>query len=347
MTGRPGATPRASQAVAEEIRAALAAKAKPRGSLGYLEELAVRICAIRGQRLRALRCVAVVAAADHGVSDEGVSAYPAEVTEQMVTAFIRGEAAISVLARQTKTELCVVDCGVRRRVNDPAVVSRWVAAGTKNAALEAAMTPAQAEQTLAAGRAFAADLATQGYDLIAVGEMGIGNSTAAAGLVAALLDLPAEAACGPGTGLDQAGVDHKVATVARMLRRSTSQRTGPREALAELGGFEIGFLAGLMLGAADHRLVVLLDGYITGSAALLAAQLEPSAADVLIAAHRSPEPGHRHVLEALALRPLLDLDMRLGEASGAALAIPLAKASIAVLEEMATFSEAGVSDSGR
>jgi nicotinate-nucleotide--dimethylbenzimidazole phosphoribosyltransferase len=315
-------------------QARLDAKTKPRGSLGRLEKLACRIAAIRGTPTPGrLEATVVVAAADHGVAAEGVSAYPQEVTRQMLANFESGGAAVCVLARAAGASLRVVDLGV----GNP----------TANIAGGPAMSRADAEEYVARGGALASDLAREGFGIVALGEMGIGNTTSAAALCAALLPAEPAAVCGPGTGLDEAGIARKIEVVGRALAVNDVDRTDPMAVLAALGGFEIALLCGIAIGAAAERLVVLLDGFITGAAALVAARLAPETVGSMIAAHLSPEPGHRLVLDRLGLDPLLDLGLRLGEGSGAALALPLVHASLAVLEDMATFESAGVTDAGR
>jgi nicotinate-nucleotide--dimethylbenzimidazole phosphoribosyltransferase len=316
---------------AAAAQAMLDAKTKPRGSLGRLEELACRIAAIRGTAEPGrLRAAIVVAAADHGVAAEGVSAYPQEVTRQMLANFAGGGAAVSVLAREAGAQVHVVDAGVGRP--------------SGNIAVGPAMTRAAAEAALEAGRALATSL---GADIVGLGEMGIANSTVAAALAAALLPAPAEDVCGRGTGLDEAGVAHKADVVRRALAANEVDAADPVGVLAALGGAEIATLAGVALGAAATRRVVLLDGFISSTAALVAARIEPAAREAMIAAHRSPEPGHALVLDALGLDPLLELGLRLGEGSGAALALPILNASLAILADMATFDSAGVTDAGR
>jgi nicotinate-nucleotide--dimethylbenzimidazole phosphoribosyltransferase len=316
------------------------AKTKPRGSLGRLEELGCRLAAIRGFVPRALDAVIVVAAADHGVAREGVSAYPQEVTAQMVANFAAGGAAVNVLARQAGARLIVVDAGIAAPFEHESVRSVRLGAGTANLAEGPAMTEEQARRGLAAGTALANEL--RDVDVVALGDMGIGNTTSASALTAALLGVDAGLVCGRGTGLDDAGVGRKVETVRRALEVNSGA-----DPLTALGGFEIVFLAGLALGCAANGTAVLLDGFITTAAALAATRIDSAVLDVLIASHRSPEPGHALVLEALGLEALLDLELRLGEGSGAALALPLLRASVAILEEMATFDDAGVTDSGR
>ena len=335
--------------VARLTQVALDAKTKPRRSLGRLEDLACQIASIRGLTAPPLpRPGIVVMAADHGVSDEGVSAYPAEVTAQMLLNFARGGAAINVLARQTGARLLVVDMGTRAPApNTDGVVSRRIGPGTRNFTRGPAMTAAEAVQALETGIALAAGLADDGIDLVGLGEMGIGNTTAASALTAALLGLPAAEVTGRGTGIDDETWRRKVEAVHRALEVNRPDAGDPLAVLAALGGFEIAGLAGVALGAAARRLPVLVDGFIAGVAALVAARLAPPVAAHVVAAHRSVEIGHRVVLAALGARPLLDLDLRLGEGTGAALAVPLVQAAVRLLHEMATFAAAGVSDSGR
>jgi nicotinate-nucleotide--dimethylbenzimidazole phosphoribosyltransferase len=334
--------------VASAARAALDAKTKPRGSLGRLEDLAVRVAAIRGTATPGpLRAAIVLAAADHGVAARGVSAYPQEVTGQMLANFAAGGAAICVLARAAGAELYVFDLGVRSPPADLRIRDLRIGAGTADMTEGPAMSREQAVSALAAGRAVAAELAAEGVGLVALGEMGIGNTTSASALAAALLNEKPEATCGYGTGIDEAGLVLKLEAVRRALAVNRPESADGLGVLAALGGFEIGFLAGVALGAGKLRLVVLLDGFITGAAALVAERIEPGARAAMVAGHVSSEPGHRLILEALGLEPLLDLGLRLGEGTGAALALPLVHASVAVLEEMATFESAGVTDAGR
>jgi nicotinate-nucleotide--dimethylbenzimidazole phosphoribosyltransferase len=313
---------------------ALDAKTKPRGSLGRLEELACRIAGIRHTSTPGrLRSAVIVAAADHGVAREGVSAYPQEVTRQMLANFESGGSAVCVLAREAGAELRVADAGVGKPTDS-------IADGP-------AMRREDAVTHVEHGIALAGELAADGIGIVALGEMGIGNTTTAAALTASLLSADPALVCGRGTGLDDAGLLRKVDVVRRALLANQPDPTDPLGVLAALGGFEIALLCGITLGAASHRIVVLLDGFITAAAALVAAGLAPDAVDALVAAHLSPEPGHRLVLDALGLEPLLDLGLRLGEGSGATLALPLLDASLAILADMATFESAGVTDAGR
>ena len=337
----------ADAAAAAAARRALDGKTKPRGSLGRLEELACRIAGIRASAAPGrLEPAVVVAAADHGVAVEGVSAYPQEVTAQMLGTFARGGAAVCVLARQAGARLIVVDVGVREPIDHPAVLDRRIRAGTANIAREPAMTRGEAEEALAAGIELADGLVDDGVGVIALGEMGIASTTAASALTAVLLDADPAAVCGRGTGVDDQRLSHKIAVVRRALGRTPVDPTDPVGAIAAVGGLEIAALAGVTLGAGARRTPVLVDGFITAAAALAATRLCPSCGDALIAAHRSPEPGHGAILAALGLEPLLDLRLRLGEGTGATLALPLIAAALAVLSEMATFDEAGVTDAG-
>jgi nicotinate-nucleotide--dimethylbenzimidazole phosphoribosyltransferase len=335
----------AARAAAE---AELDAKTKPRRSLGRLEELAAQVAAVRGDaRGGALEAALVIAAADHGVAAEGVSAYPQEVTAQMVANFSRGGAAVSVLARQASARLVIVDAGVVGGYEATGVRRLGHGAGTANSARGPAMSEEQALRAVAAGIELAEALADDGVEVVGLGEMGIGNTTAASALSAALLEVDPREVTGPGAGLDRQGVARKVEVVERILAVNLPRADDPIATLASAGGFEIALLGGLALGAAARRLLVVVDGFISASAALVAARLAPALVDYLIAAHLSPEPGHRILLEDLGLEPLLDLGLRLGEGSGAALTLPLIQASLAVLDEMATFDSAGVTDAGR
>lgn len=339
--------PADTQAAAAAQRA-LDHKTKPHGSLGRLELVACRIAGIRGAPTPdALRGTVVVAVADHGIAAEGVSAYPQQVTRQMLANFASGGAAINVLARLAELPVIVVDAGVAEPIADPAIRSFRLGPGTANSSTGPAMSRGQALAGIGNGIALANELAGDGFGLVALGEMGIANTTAASALAAALLRLDPTLVCGRGTGIDEQQLSHKIGIVRRALAVNEPQLDDPVGVLAAVGGFEIATLAGVTLGAAAQRIVVLLDGFITGAAALVAAALAPNAVEYMIASHRSPEPGHAHVLGSLGLEPLLDLGLRLGEGTGAVLSVPLIRASLAVLNEMATFEQAGVTDAGR
>ncbi len=319
---------------------------KPRGSLGRLEALSIQLAGIlMTPHPHIAHKVIVTMAGDHGVVAEGVSAYPQEVTWQMVLNFLRGGAAINVLGRHVGARLVVVDMGVAADLpNHPALVNKKVAPGTANMTQGPAMSHAQAVQSLLNGAQVVEDEVARGLDILAVGEMGIGNTTAAAAIACALTEYAPEQMVGRGTGVDDAGLARKVAAVRRALLVNQPNPTDGIDVLHKVGGFEIGGMAGAMLCAAAHGRPVMIDGLISTAAAMLAVTIAPQVRPYLIAAHRSQEPGHMLMLNWLGLQPLLDLDMRLGEGTGAALGLSLAEAACKVLCEMATFAQAGVSD---
>ena len=319
---------------------------KPPGSLARLEDMAVRIAGMRGDPTPALRTpVVIVAAGDHGVVAHGVSAYPQAVTGQMMANFIAGGAAICVLARQAGAKLVLVDAGIAGAVpgDGSGYLDRRAGPGTNDMSVAAAMTRAQARTLVEAGIALAEEEAVAGADVILPGDMGIGNTTAASAMTAALLGARSEDVVGPGTGLDAAGRRHKTEIVTRALTVNRPDGADALDVLTKVGGFEIAFLAGTMLGAAAARVPVVLDGFICGAAALVAWRMAPGVREYMVASHRSAEPGHRLQLEAMGLDPLLDLGLRLGEGSGGALALPVIRAALALHAEMATFGEAGIS----
>ena len=318
---------------------------KPPGSLGRLEELACRLAEITGQcPPSARRPVIFTLAGDHGVVEEGVSAYPQVVTAQMVENFLRGGAAVNVLARHAGARVVVADLGVASPLPaHPELRSIRIAPGTRNMTRGPAMTRDEARRAIDGGVGLVEAEMASGLDLVGTGEMGIGNTTAASAIVATLTGAAVEDVTGPGTGVDEDGRRRKVAAIARAIEVNRPDRDDALDVLAKVGGLEIAGIAGVVLAAAAHRIPVFVDGFIAGAAALAAARIEPRAQDCLIASHRSAEPGHAHVLDALGLTPYLDLGMRLGEGTGAALCIGLARAAVAILTEMATFKSAGVS----
>jgi nicotinate-nucleotide--dimethylbenzimidazole phosphoribosyltransferase len=333
-------------AIARQTQMLLDDKTKPRGSLGVLESLACRLAAISGCAEPALPVKAVVVmAADHGVTEEGVSAYPAEVTAQMVANFARGGAAINVLARQAGAQVLVVDMGTRGD-GCHGVRDERIGPGTANMARGPAMSVQQALEAVDAGIQIAAELIDAGVGLIGVGEMGIGNTTAASALTSLFTGEPPLRVTGRGTGIDEATWKRKVAVIERALAVNQPTRDQPLDALAKVGGFELAGLVGVMLGAAARRVPVVLDGFITGAAALAAVGICPHVRDYLIDSHQSVEPGHRRLLDHLELRPLLNLDLRLGEGTGAVLAMHLVEAALRIVREMATFRSAGVTSTG-
>jgi nicotinate-nucleotide--dimethylbenzimidazole phosphoribosyltransferase len=322
---------------------------KPPGSLGRLEDVANRLAAIQetlGPSVARARIT--IFAADHGVCAEGVNPYPQAVTAQMVANFLRGGAAINALAEAAGAELQVVDAGVCHEIPGAFADSRLIrcpiARGTQNFCVTSAMTHDQAVAALSLGIQLAERAAAEGCTLLAIGEMGIGNTTAASAVTAELTGLPASHVAGRGTGADEVCMARKCAAIERALALHEPNMHKPLDILACLGGFEIGAMAGFCLGAAGSRRAVLVDGFISTAAAALAVRMNSAIADYLIPAHRSTEPGHEPLLAIIGHRPLLDLEMRLGEGTGAALAIPIVRAAVAAFTRMATFADAGVAE---
>jgi nicotinate-nucleotide--dimethylbenzimidazole phosphoribosyltransferase len=319
---------------------------KPQGSLGLLEELSVRVAGIQGvAQPRISDKVIVTMAGDHGVAAEGVSLFPQEVTVQMVYNFLRGGAGINALARHVGARVVVVDMGVATDLEPhPDLLVKKVAYGTKNMAQGPAMGREEAIQAIETGIEIVESELSRRVDIVGTGDMGIGNTTPSSAIVAALTGAPVADVTGRGTGIDDDKLAYKVETIERALAVNRPDPADPLDVLAKVGGLEIGGIAGVVLGAAAHRLPVVIDGFISGAGAFIAAGLAPQVKDYLVAAHLSVELGHRLVLERLGLTPLLNLNMRLGEGTGAALGITLVEAAVKVLNEMATFADAGVSE---
>jgi len=338
--------PPIDQDATEAARLRQLALTKPPGSLGRLEELSVQLAGMTGKsRPKFEGKTVIIMASDHGVCEEGVSAYPTEVTRQMVFNFLRGGAAINVLARQAGARVVIVDMGVAEDFPPiEGLIQRKIAAGTRNFARMPAMTAEQAEAAIAVGIEIAGQENEAGADLIAIGEMGIGNTTAASAMTAAFTGLPASGLTGRGTGIDEAGWQRKVQVIEAALKLHRPDPKNGLEVLSKVGGFEIAGLAGVIIGAAARRVPVVLDGFISGAAALAAFRLVPGIQPFMIASHQSVEVGHAAILKALSLQPLLSLDLRLGEGSGATLAFHMIEAATRILDEMATFEEAGVSN---
>jgi nicotinate-nucleotide--dimethylbenzimidazole phosphoribosyltransferase len=324
---------------------------KPLGSLGRLEDLAAQIVAIRQDRFaEPLRKAVYVFAADHGVTEEGVSAYPRAVTHQMVLNFLGQGAAINVLAGLHRAALHVVDVGVDADLEDaPGLLHHKVSRGTRNMLKEAAMSEEEVAQALAVGSKLGEEAAASGYSLLAIGEMGIGNTTAASAVTCAVTGASAAIATGRGTGLDSDAHTRKIRVVEAAIEKhcSGSESTAPLEILRRVGGLEIAAMAGMVLAAARHRVIVVADGFISTAAAALAIAMAPDAIGYLIAGHRSEEPGHKLLLDHLRLTPVLSLGMRLGEGTGAVLAMPVIESAMALYNGMATFASAGVSEASR
>jgi nicotinate-nucleotide--dimethylbenzimidazole phosphoribosyltransferase len=327
-----------------EAQARQAQLTKPAGALGVLEDASVALCGIQGQcpPRQLARPVVAIFAGDHGVHGQGVSPWPQEVTASMVANFRAGGAAVNVLARQAGAEVVVVDMGVATALEPgPDLLDHKIRPGTSDLALGPAMTRQEALAGLLAGVSVADRLVDRGHDVLLTGDMGIANTTPSAALVAALAGADPRDVTGRGTGVDDAVLARKVAVVeAALVARPPS--ADPVETLASLGGFEHAGLAGFLLGAARRTVPVILDGVIAGAAALVAQAIAPAVAGYCFAGHRSVEPGHAVALTRLGLRPLVDLDLRLGEGTGALLALPLVEAGGATLREMATFDAAGI-----
>ena len=323
---------------------------KPLGSLGQLEAVAAQYVAWREELAPKVAGKAVyVFAGDHGITDEGVSAYPREVTPQMVYNFLAGGAAINVLARQTGAEIMVVDVGVDTDFNGaPGLLHRKIRRGTRNFAREAAMTVDELNAALQVGIDLANEAAAEGRTLVALGEMGIGNTSAATAITAALTGKPVSDLTGRGTGLDQQRCERKAQIIDQALRRHFGEyetsRPEPLDIMRCVGGYEIAAIAGAVLGAAAKRVAVVIDGFICSAGAAVACVLAPQARPGIIAGHLSQEPGHRVLLEAMGVRPVLQLDMRLGEGTGAVLTFAIIESALRLYNEMATFGSAGVSE---
>ncbi|MCJ7606434.1 MAG: nicotinate-nucleotide--dimethylbenzimidazole phosphoribosyltransferase [Thermoplasmata archaeon] len=333
-----------SMAEAQRIQDSLT---KPRGSLGKLEELSVRLAGIyRTQAPTVGRRMVFTMAADHGVTEEGVSAYPSEVTAQMVLNFAKGGAAINVLARASGAEVRVVDMGVKSDVEWPEpVISRKIAHGTKNMARGPAMSADEARRGVEAGIELAFGACDDGVNALAIGDMGIGNTTSASAITSLITGRTAAEVTGRGTGIDNDVLSAKIRVVERAISVNSPDPSDGMDVLVKVGGLEIAGMAGVVLGASARGVPVFLDGFVSGTAGLIASTLCPESRSYMIASHISVEPGHRFLLDHIQLIPLLDLGMRLGEGTGAVLAFGMADAACRILNEMATFEGAGVARS--
>lgn len=316
---------------------------KPPGSLGKLESIAKQVAGITGELKPSFTKKAVIVmAADHGVCEEGISAFPAEVTPQMVLNFLSGGAAVNVLARHAGADVVCVDIGVNAELEHPKLISRKVRKGTANMTKGAAMSYDEAERAIMVGAELVNEMVQQGVTLFATGEMGIGNTTASSAILCALTGLSPEEAVGRGTGIDDARMQHKLNVIAQSLEVNQPNGKDPLDVLAKVGGLEIAGLVGVILGAAANRCPVVIDGFISSAAALIASKMAPLSVDYMIGSHLSMEQAHRRMLEAINLSPMLQMDMRLGEGTGAALAFTLIDAAGKIMREMATFQSARV-----
>ena len=329
----------------QKIQARLDNLTKPRGSLGRLEEMAKRYVAITGKESpKITKKIIYVFAGDHGVTDEGVSLYPKEVTPQMVYNFLRGGAGINVLARHIMAEVRVVDIGVDHHFNKAdGLIQCKVGKGTGNIANGPAMTRDEAIRAMEVGIGLADEAASEGVDIIGTGDMGIGNTTPSSAIAAVITGEPIETVTGRGTGIDDQMFGVKVKTIGRAIKINHPDPADPVDVLSKVGGFEIAGIAGLIIGAAANRIPVMIDGFISTAGALIASEMNVNIKDYLFASHLSVEQGHRIMLKRIGLKPLLDLDLRLGEGTGACLGINIVEAGIKILTEMATFGDAGVS----
>jgi len=334
------------QSAMDSARARQAQLTKPRGSLGRMEDLSIQLAGIMGSATPSIReKVVITMAGDHGVTAEGVSAYPQEVTSQMVLNFLAGGAAINVLTRHAGARVVIVDMGVAADIpRQQGLLDKKIAHGTANMAKGPAMTRGQAVESILRGAQVVLDEIQRGLDIVGTGDMGIGNTTASAAMACALMQQSPSEIAGRGTGLDDEGYNRKLSAIERALRVNRPDPKDGLDVLAKVGGFEIGGLAGVMLGAASRGKPVVIDGFISTAAAMIAVTLAPPCREYLISAHRSQEHGHGRMLDWLGLTPLLELDLRLGEGTGAALGISFAEAACKILAEMATFGEAGVSE---
>ena len=319
---------------------------KPPGSLGVLEDIAKKIAGITGEVKPALpKKTCILLAGDHGVTDEGVSAFPKEVTPQMVLNFLNGGAAMSVLSKHVGAELVVVDIGVAEDLPDhPLLVKKKIAYGTANMAKGPAMTRDEAIAAIEVGIEVAESCLENGTGIFGTGEMGIGNTTPSTAIIAFYLGNGVATVCGRGTGTNDEGLKHKIEVIEKALAVNKPDRNDAVDVVAKIGGLEIAGMAGVMLAAAAHRKPVLVDGFISGAAALIATGLNPLVVDYLLASHLSEEPGHAATLKLLNLQPFLRMNMRLGEGTGAALAMNIVDGALKIVHEMASFADAGITN---
>lgn len=333
-------------ALAERTQKRLDNLTKPRGSLGQLEELAKQLVEItRDENPSLINKVIFTMAGDHGAVEEGVSAYPKEVTAQMVYNFLNGGAGINVLARHVGAKVIVVDMGVACDLEKyPELIIKKVNYGTRNMAKEPAMTKEEAIESIENGIEVFEDELKKGIDIVGTGDMGIGNTTPSSAIASVITGKLPEAVTGRGTGIDDKTLSHKIEVIKKAIKVNRPDSKDGIDVLSKVGGFEIGGLVGVILAAASRRTPIVIDGFISGAAALMAYQLQPKVKDYMIASHCSAEIGHKAILDYLGLRPILDLDLRLGEGTGAALAMSIFEASIKILTQMATFQSASVSE---
>ncbi len=316
---------------------------KPPGSLGMLEEIAVKLAGMQGQVCPEVEeKTHLLFAADHGVAEENVSAVPQSITEQMVYNFLEGGAAINVLCRQAQARLQIIDIGVKTEINHPDVINSRIKSGTENIAIEPAMSREEAVQAINTGIELALSAVEEGASLLSTGEMGIANTTPSSAIVAAMTDKEVAAVVGYGSGISEEQRQHKISIVEKALEVNKPDPDDAVDVLAKVGGLEIAGMAGVMIGAASRSVPIIMDGFIAGAAAIIACNIEPQIADYIIPSHKSAEPGHEDIFDFLDLSPAIDMNMRLGEGSGAVLHMHNVEAACRIMADMATFAEAGI-----
>ncbi|WP_175639192.1 nicotinate-nucleotide--dimethylbenzimidazole phosphoribosyltransferase [Metabacillus schmidteae] len=344
MTEHTFTIPQKSMDMGKKVSDYINTLTKPLGSLGRLEELAISLAEMKNDPFPSVSPAGIlVFAADHGITDEGVSAYPKAVTEQMVLNFLNGGAAINVFSRQIGALLNIIDIGVANDINHPQLLNKKVRYGTGNFLHEDAMSLKEVEKAIEIGFEQSMEIINKGAQCLILGEMGIGNTTASSALLALLSGKEVEAVVGTGTGITEEGLQHKVNVIQQSLQNRKPDPANPIDLLTKIGGLEIAGMTGAMLGAASKRVPILVDGFICTIAALLAKQLSPNVADYMIVTHQSVEQGHGIALSLLGKKPILDLGLRLGEGTGAAITYPIIQSAALMVKEMATFDSAGIS----
>ncbi len=334
-----------NQEAMEKAKERLDSLTKPPGSLGKLEDIAIKLAGMSGKVFTEVNNkVHIVMAGDHGVVEEGVSAFPQEVTPQMVLNFINEGAAINVLARQVGAEVKIVDMGIATDLQAKKVINKKIKKGTDNMVKGPAMSRKEAIAALEAGIEVAGDAIKEGANIIGTGEMGIGNTTPSSAIIAAVTDINLDELVGPGTGIDSDSLQHKQQVIKKAIEVNGPDPDDGIDILAAVGGFEIAGMAGVMLGAAAHKIPVIVDGLISGAAALIASKINKDVVNYMLPSHKSTEPGHINILHEIGLEPMLDLNMRLGEGTGAVLAMNIVEAATRIIKDMATFAEASVSN---
>lgn len=344
MMNKKYSIPNVNKEMGKQVYEYISRLAKPLGSLGRLEELAIELAEMKNEAFPSIAPAGIlVFAADHGITEEGVSAYPQAVTEQMVYNFLNGGAGINVFGKQIGSYINIIDIGVASDIEHTSLINRKIRYGTANFYLEDAMTREEAERAIEVGYEQGNEMIKKGAKSLILGEMGIGNTTASSAILAVLSNRDVASLVGSGTGLSQEGMLHKIQVIKQSLEQRTPNPHDPIDIIAKVGGLEIAGMAGAMLAAASNRVPILIDGFICTVAALLAKEISPNAFDYMVATHQSVEPGHQIALTILGKKPIIDLDLRLGEGTGAAITYPILQSATLMLKEMATFDSAGIS----